>query len=495
MTTNRAGSLDEAFKTRIHYKIYYPPLTKQQTLEIWQINLQRLHKIEEDEQRQWNQSQPDDDFNTTAISFPRALHKPMDIPDEEILRFAHRQFDMARPGTIGWNGRQIRNAFQVAKSLAYADAAAEFERLEAEALSLAAQSGNSPQLDRIIVHAPRLQVEHFKAVHEITEEFDQYMEEVFSGMNDGQLAREKEERADHFLQPVPVVGIRPTSGTGWRGLKQQHSSSSHSHLSRRYEEETTCFESTLPMSRPHSRGAVGGGVGGELGGGLGMGVGMAPRSPRMGADNVGGENWVNGPSIAIPLGASGGGINVGLGVRVGMSSQQQQQHQQQRQYQETRGGRMPPSSPMLQATGGGYYPDERLGLNDRGQGMDNGPLPGQVQMPQRQGQIGNVPRTMGQGQFYSSGVGDGGHVGHGDGNLNYTFGNGTGGGGGFLHRDESEASRPVSPGVSLSAGIHSSSVSSHGGGRVGGLNQVPRGLVSQEGSYSVAVGPGGGMME
>ena len=473
MTTNRAGALDEAFKSRIHYKIYYPPLDKTQTLEIWQINLQRLHSIEEEEQRQWNQAQALNSNTNTSISLPRAPHQPLEIPDEEILRFARRQFERNRRGTAGWNGRQIRNAFQVAKSLAYADAAAEAERLEAEALALAAARGNTSETARVMIPAPRLQVKHFEVVHEITEEFDQYIKEVFSGMDDGQLAREKEERADHFLQPVPVP-VRPESGAGWR---QQHSS--HSHLSR-FEAETTCFESTLSMSRPHSRGAAGGGHG------AGTGLLMAPRSPRM---SNAGENWANGPSLVIPVGGGGGGggLNVGMGVRVGMSSQQQQQ---QRQFQETRTARMPSSSSLLQATGqavgDGYYPGEHVGLDSRSQSMDNGPLPGQI--AQHQARNGYAPGTMSQGQMYSTNVG--GHAGDEEGN--YTFNDGMGGG--FVHENDDEASRPVSPGVSLSPGIHSSSFLSTGGGMVGG-SKVPRGIASREGSYSVGVGSNIGMME
>jgi hypothetical protein len=46
-TTNRASVLDEAFKSRIHYKIYYPDLTLEQTLDIWELNINRVRRIEE----------------------------------------------------------------------------------------------------------------------------------------------------------------------------------------------------------------------------------------------------------------------------------------------------------------------------------------------------------------------------------------------------------------------------------------------------------------
>ncbi|KAH8588536.1 P-loop containing nucleoside triphosphate hydrolase protein, partial [Bisporella sp. PMI_857] len=47
LTTNRASVLDEAFKSRIHYKIYYPDLTLEQTLDTWKLNINRVRRIEE----------------------------------------------------------------------------------------------------------------------------------------------------------------------------------------------------------------------------------------------------------------------------------------------------------------------------------------------------------------------------------------------------------------------------------------------------------------
>ncbi|CAN8098925.1 unnamed protein product [Discula destructiva] len=114
LTTNRAGTLDEAFKSRIHYKLYYPPLTRQQTLEIWETNIQRLHQIERE--------------------LGGERRAPMHIPSSaEILDYAALQFDhfesRRQDGAVPWNGRQIRNAFQVARSLAYSDAYTKAEAL------------------------------------------------------------------------------------------------------------------------------------------------------------------------------------------------------------------------------------------------------------------------------------------------------------------------------------------------------------------------------
>src|SRR5271154_2238428 len=109
LTTNRSGALDEAFKSRIHYKIYYPPLTKDQTLNIWKLNIQRLRHINEQSEEK----------------------RPLEIFDTRVLDFAELQFDDSdRRGTGQWNGRQIRNAFQVARSLAYYDALAEADQMK-----------------------------------------------------------------------------------------------------------------------------------------------------------------------------------------------------------------------------------------------------------------------------------------------------------------------------------------------------------------------------
>ncbi|KAL9116542.1 MAG: hypothetical protein Q9187_006934, partial [Circinaria calcarea] len=51
LTTNRVGILDEAFKSRIHVSLYYPPLSKKQTLAIFGVNIRRLQAIEEEKRK------------------------------------------------------------------------------------------------------------------------------------------------------------------------------------------------------------------------------------------------------------------------------------------------------------------------------------------------------------------------------------------------------------------------------------------------------------
>jgi hypothetical protein len=188
LTTNRSGALDEAFKSRIHYKIYYPRLTKDQTLNIWKLNIQRLRHINEQSEEK----------------------RPLEIVDARVLDFAELQFDDSdRRGTGQWNGRQIRNAFQVARSLAYYDALTEADQIK--------DSGsNEPARPAV------LDVKYFSMMHEITESFDHYMLEVFSGMNDGDLALEMEHRADHvkanrYYRPVQAREDHDDRYNGYNG--------------------------------------------------------------------------------------------------------------------------------------------------------------------------------------------------------------------------------------------------------------------------------------
>lgn len=153
LTTNRTGALDEAFKSRIHLKLFYPPLGREQTKEIWSMNIDRLEKIEQER-------------------CAKTGGQPLKIMRKRILRFAEETFKEKKMER--WNGRQIRNAFQIASSLAHYDARKE---------------GTSQ---------PRLTVEHFKMIQTVTDDFDEYMHETI-GKTDGEQAFERGDRSDHFV--------------------------------------------------------------------------------------------------------------------------------------------------------------------------------------------------------------------------------------------------------------------------------------------------------
>lgn len=177
LTTNLVGALDEAFNSRIHFKINYRALTKKQTIEIWQNNIQRMRWLDEEQSKVENRM-------------------PLEIPEREIIKFAEAQFDeLNHPrktggmSNSGWNGRQIRNACQIARSLAYADAAKE-ERIRGRR-----------SVEDVPFPAPRLEVQHFRLIHSISDSFDKYMVQTRAGMTDSQVASENEVRADNYIDP------------------------------------------------------------------------------------------------------------------------------------------------------------------------------------------------------------------------------------------------------------------------------------------------------
>ena len=121
-------------------------------MDIWKMNIDRLRKVEKERCMETD------------------LH-PLQINEQEILRLADDKFHEYK-GKFRWNGRQIRNAIQIASSLA---------RFEA-------RKDDIP---------PRLTTEHFKMIHVVTEDFDQFMQEAV-GKTDGEMAFERGDRADHW---------------------------------------------------------------------------------------------------------------------------------------------------------------------------------------------------------------------------------------------------------------------------------------------------------
>ena len=96
LTTNRIGDFDEAFASRIHISLYYPPLGCKPTEKIFTLNLKLIRE--------------------------RIKRKGLEIDVDEggILKFAVNYW--AKHEKMRWNGRQIRNACQTALALAEYDA-------------------------------------------------------------------------------------------------------------------------------------------------------------------------------------------------------------------------------------------------------------------------------------------------------------------------------------------------------------------------------------
>jgi hypothetical protein len=91
LTTNKVGVFDEAFKSGIHLSLYYPPLTKDQTISIWRSHI------------------------ATAKRYSR-----IEVDEVDLVLCTHEIFQQQSDPQFGpvWNGRQIRHAFQTAFALA-----------------------------------------------------------------------------------------------------------------------------------------------------------------------------------------------------------------------------------------------------------------------------------------------------------------------------------------------------------------------------------------
>ncbi|CAH0003988.1 unnamed protein product [Clonostachys byssicola] len=148
LTTNRVGQIDSAFKSRIHLSLYYPPLDKTQTRDIFKINIAKLKEIEAERHRMTGEA-------------------PLVIKDAEILEFATKHYEDLARSTGCWNGRQIRSAFQIASSLAI--------HSHANQSALARSRGQLPAA------APVLDRSFFEKVQLSTQSFDKHMKKE-SGM-------------------------------------------------------------------------------------------------------------------------------------------------------------------------------------------------------------------------------------------------------------------------------------------------------------------------
>lgn len=155
LMTNRPGVLDEAVKSRVHLSLLYKPFNLQQTMAISKMNIEKLKERE---------AQRGELLGTS----------PLYILQDPILEFAEKHYNDGIDGRGRWNGRQIRNAFSVAASLAH------FEALD------------NPGMQA------QLRAEHFKEVHEMTRSYDEYRETILQ-MTDGDRVAQEEVRADKFV--------------------------------------------------------------------------------------------------------------------------------------------------------------------------------------------------------------------------------------------------------------------------------------------------------
>jgi hypothetical protein len=184
LTTNRVGTIDEAFMSRIHMSLYYQPLNVFQLQQIFLMNIEKLRKMEHER-------------------FQRTGKPALDIRQDEIMEFALEHCKRTEQTGGRWNGRQIRNAFQIVSSLARYNSLATYE-----------PARKSDQ--QIEERPPVLDDAPFKKVETAINTFRKYMEQA-KGYNDADLAHILGERADSFRQgrlfgSEPVTRQPPGAG-------------------------------------------------------------------------------------------------------------------------------------------------------------------------------------------------------------------------------------------------------------------------------------------
>ncbi|PWY96443.1 AAA family ATPase [Aspergillus sclerotioniger CBS 115572] len=165
LTTNRVGALDEAFRSRVHLSLYYPHLNCDDTISILSSNLARLPRT-------------DKVPKGTTIG-----NGHIHVMDKEIIEFVKTEYEKTyRTHRRGpWNGRQIRNAVQIASCLALFD-----------------QRDKSTDNDLPVV----LTAEHFRTVNDTIEEFDRYLVKARRA-DDRKLAHMEGLRYDAYEPGLP----------------------------------------------------------------------------------------------------------------------------------------------------------------------------------------------------------------------------------------------------------------------------------------------------
>lgn len=167
LTTNRLGTIDEAFHSRIKIAIYYPRLDETSTIKIWQTCLERMKKMNAD---------PDTDVQ-------------IEFEESKILDFARKHYTQLkdRDEQSTWNGRQIRNAFQTAVALAKYD--------RQQKIQEAGLSQKEAMKKKKKYRTAKLRHQHFKRVSDVMQEYDQYVEKMHDSTGPDDWAAEQDLRA------------------------------------------------------------------------------------------------------------------------------------------------------------------------------------------------------------------------------------------------------------------------------------------------------------
>jgi SpoVK/Ycf46/Vps4 family AAA+-type ATPase len=142
LTSNRVGTFDEAFKSRIQLSLRYENLGKPQRHKIWKNFLSRLKEMDKDSAADV----------TPPSSRKRKLAEPTGIDFDDIECYVEKLAEYEL------NGRQIRNAITTARQLA------KFQK-------------------------KRMTYEHLERVIGVASKFDTYLKKVQDDFSDDQIAR------------------------------------------------------------------------------------------------------------------------------------------------------------------------------------------------------------------------------------------------------------------------------------------------------------------
>ena len=176
LTTNRPGALDEAVKSRVHLHLRFNALNEAQTIAIFQINIKRLRDAEGQ--------------RAVAVGLE---YEQLHIAEKEIEDFARKHYRTysGRRGIGRWNGRQIRNAFLIASSLAHRD------------------SEKTTGLQK------QLRASHFERVDQVTKDYDVYRYKMLGDADDGLAG----DRLDRSFQDEPEPEPEPTISVGQKTVQ------------------------------------------------------------------------------------------------------------------------------------------------------------------------------------------------------------------------------------------------------------------------------------
>ncbi|KAL4894971.1 hypothetical protein BDV59DRAFT_174221 [Aspergillus ambiguus] len=141
LTTNRVGTFDDAFISRIHVQLYYSDFTTEERQLVWKTFTDKLAR-------------------------ERGDYIRLNIDAKEYIRCAEVR-------ALKWNGREIRNAFQTAVALA------EFEAIKDEE-------------NKIVITD-----NHLRAVVQLSSDFKKYLDDLHKG-DEGKRSERKYERLDSY---------------------------------------------------------------------------------------------------------------------------------------------------------------------------------------------------------------------------------------------------------------------------------------------------------